>query len=1156
MSKIALLPGGFKPPHAGHYNMAKWLSANTGADTTIIFVGPKERDGITQEMSLKLWKLYTQNDSGLEVRPAGVSPVRDVYDFVEQEAPEGSTVFLGMGEKDISDKRFANIPKFAEPRGITFETKLVPPQAGGVSGTEMRGFIKMNDKALFQYSLPNHLSDKQKEQAWSIVTGLDEDLYDPRDKYYDFAKTNDPEPKKLVPNNYKYSRRNFPFRSMYENKGKILHAYDFDDTIARVKANIKTTITSPSGDYKKEILIPAENFPEESKALEARLGNLEIKYDFSEFEKQINDAIVNSKVVNKLQKSLSNPQVKTTILTARSIGHPVTKYLKSIGLDAYVVPLGLQVKGKVRGIDKANWIEKHINKGYNTIYFIDDSEDNRTAVAALKDKYPDIKLKVEDPAAVSEMMMGMMTKQEKAKHAKNLKRLSKDLKKQGDKYMKVPKYVKGTLTRKMYEEMSAADLDSIETYADNKLDPIDVEFTNHFFDRINDPRNKKEISSAELIGFFKRLSKNKKAFIEFLKQYKEIVATDNRTNLNIPFVNQANKAIAKTVMRKKDFQTTNPQLDLERKLTKGELKDRERIAQDLPDKEFKKRYGKDWKSVKLATATKLAKKEGMYPPYKADQVQKVRYQASDTFTNSPKQAKKRGYLQEKDPKKGTGKKPKGSGRRLYTDEDPSDTVKVKFSTRQDIVDTLSKKSFKAKSHARKSQIINLIHQRVRAALSRTKDPKKKAKLRSGFEYIKKRKEASKRKTQRMKKESVFSKNWWKEQLKEVITETKANTHLTHLEELVLTQGQDGFNQAKNFLYELIKNLKGQDNTIKNVSVKWDGAPAIFTGINPDNGQFFVGTKSVFNKEPKINYTPKDIDQNHGHAAGLAKKLKLALQYLPSLGIKNILQGDFMFDNDDVETEDIDGIPHYTFKPNTIRYAVEANSELGKQIIAARIGIIFHTTYNDLSGGGASFGADVSGLSKSPSVWFDDAFFKDDTGILLNDKEEQFILDKINEADSINVDYTNLPLKNLNTYINSEIRQGEFLNDPSKSFERFKNWYQQAVDKSIEKVKRPETKEKKKQAGEEKLREFESQKQDIINIFKVSKLLSEAKSIFITKYDKAVATKHFIDNGDGTLRVTKAEGFVAVDHTENGIKLVDRLEFSKNNFNAGKPGAKK
>ena len=116
-----------------------------------------------------------------------------------------------------------------------------------------------------------------------------------------------------------------------------------------------------------------------------------------------------------------------------------------------------------------------------------------------------------------------------------------------------------------------------------------------------------------------------------------------------------------------------------------------------------------------------------------------------------------GRKKKKDPKKGTGKKPKGSGRRLYTDEDPKDTVGIKFSTRQDIVDTLAKKSFKAKSHARQSQIINLIHQRVRAALGRTKDPKKKAKLKSGFEYIKKRKEASKAKTQRLKKQKLKEK---------------------------------------------------------------------------------------------------------------------------------------------------------------------------------------------------------------------------------------------------------------------------------------------------------------------------------------------------------------------------------------------------------------
>ena len=140
--------------------------------------------------------------------------------------------------------------------------------------------------------------------------------------------------------------------------------------------------------------------------------------------------------------------------------------------------------------------------------------------------------------------------------------------------------------------------------------------------------------------------------------------------------------------------------------------------------------------------------EGLYPRYDYRKVKQVRYKASDVHTNDPDK------LEEDDPKKGTGKKPKGSGRRLYTDEDPTDTVKVKFSTRQDIVDTLGKTSFKNKSHARQSQVINLIHQRVRAALGRTKDPLKKAKLKSAFEYIKKRKEASKRKTQRLKKQKT------------------------------------------------------------------------------------------------------------------------------------------------------------------------------------------------------------------------------------------------------------------------------------------------------------------------------------------------------------------------------------------------------------------
>jgi hypothetical protein len=114
---------------------------------------------------------------------------------------------------------------------------------------------------------------------------------------------------------------------------------------------------------------------------------------------------------------------------------------------------------------------------------------------------------------------------------------------------------------------------------------------------------------------------------------------------------------------------------------------------------------------------------------------------------------------ESDPKVGTGKKPKDSDRRLYTDENPNDTVSVKFRTKQDIIDTLSKDSFKSKPHARQSQIINLIHQRLRVALERAKDPEVKNRLRTAFEYIETRKEKSKKKTEEMREGEITERCW-------------------------------------------------------------------------------------------------------------------------------------------------------------------------------------------------------------------------------------------------------------------------------------------------------------------------------------------------------------------------------------------------------------
>lgn len=408
----------------------------------------------------------------------------------------------------------------------------------------------------------------------------------------------------------------------------------------------------------------------------------------------------------------------------------------------------------------------------------------------------------------------------------------------------------------------------------------------------------------------------------------------------------------------------------------------------------------------------------------------------------------------------------------------------------------------------------------------------------------------------------------------LIVEAKANTHLTHLEELVLTQGREGYKLARAFLEELLETLKGNTESKVSTSVKWDGAPAIFAGINPDNGKFFVGTKSVQNKkDPLINYTVEDIIKNHSKAkkdgdgnyerdeegnvdhGGLVDKLLRALEELPKLGIKNILQGDFMFDDTMLSTVNIDGEPHYQFTPNTITYTVPIDSKLGSEIGRSKFGIVFHTTYGGVDEKGRptdiSYGADVSNLNRPPGIWFDDAFFDDDTGtVTLTTDEESAVRSLIKQADAVNnkIDYNGLPSDFLNIYINNEIRQGQFLENPKESYEGFLGWYQSRIEKKIDSLKTEKGRMRAFNQGEEIIKQFESKKGDILNLFKVSRLLFEAKNIFIAKYNNAVYnTRHFLDDGSGDLVATNPEGYVAVDAHGNGVKFVDRLEFSRANF---------
>jgi hypothetical protein len=263
----------------------------------------------------------------------------------------------------------------------------------------------------------------------------------------------------------------------------------------------------------------------------------------------------------------------------------------------------------------------------------------------------------------------------------------------------------------------------------------------------------------------------------------------------------------------------------------------------------------------------------------------------------------------------------------------------------------------------------------------------------------------------------------------------------------------------------------------------------------------------------------------------------------------------MFDKATLNQADFQGEKLITFKPNTITYAVEADSELGKKVQNAQIGVVFHTRYTGPSLQQLSKSADVnvSEFNQSPAVWFDDAKFKDVSGtVTLTDDEKTTVIDTLNSIQKIAgiIDWTGLPntfYTLANTYINTLIRQGKFVEDVEETFNGFIEWYGVRVDKEIEKLKTNTNKQKKIESKNKTIEFFNTNKMSIVNIFNVTKKLADLKKIFFNKYSAAIKTKQFLTQPDGTLKVTPGEGFVAVDKSGNMVKLIDRLEFSRANF---------
>lgn len=384
-----------------------------------------------------------------------------------------------------------------------------------------------------------------------------------------------------------------------------------------------------------------------------------------------------------------------------------------------------------------------------------------------------------------------------------------------------------------------------------------------------------------------------------------------------------------------------------------------------------------------------------------------------------------------------------------------------------------------------------------------------------------------------------------------------NTHMTHIEDKVLYGGVDGTRQAIAGLVSLRNMLHGKHKG--DVSVKWDGAPAIFAGTDPSDGKFFVAKKGIFNKNPKVYKTKADVDADT--SGDLNQKMNAALELLPLLGIKGVIQGDFLFSASDVEATRIDGEKYTTFHPNTLVYAIPYKDPAAKSVRDAQIGIVWHTTYkgDSFENMSASYGVNVKRLKKSKKIWSQDAMLRDfsDTATMTAEntkkvdaylKDAGKIFRKISGGVLRELEaHPELP-QLIEQYNNTFVRAGTVLPDSKIHVLKLQSWLTTKYTKEISKRKS----EKGKKIQQQKLNlllNFFSKGNTaaLIQMFELQKKIVLAKLILINRMSKLAGIDAFVRTKKG-YRVTDQEGFVVIDKLGGGaVKLVNRMEFSYNNF---------
>ena len=397
---------------------------------------------------------------------------------------------------------------------------------------------------------------------------------------------------------------------------------------------------------------------------------------------------------------------------------------------------------------------------------------------------------------------------------------------------------------------------------------------------------------------------------------------------------------------------------------------------------------------------------------------------------------------------------------------------------------------------------------------------------------------------------------------------KANLHLEHIEDEIFNTGVDGARQSILFLLSLSKMLSSGSKGIKNVTVKWDGAPAVFVGEHPETGEFIVAKKGLFAKKQEFYRTHKEIDEKL--SGDLADKFHMCLDNFKGLGIKGILQGDLMFTKGDLETKKINGESYETFQPNTIVYAVPSTSKLASTMRKANVGVVWHTTYkgDSLSNMKASFGADISKLKKSSKVWMDDASYNDVSGTATFNMKDSVEMTRLMSRagkvfQSISAPQLTKFLKmqesmidgaTYKTYHNSRVRAQDNLlrMNYKKHTEGYFKFAEERLQKEVDKLKSAKGKETKTKNKDMFLTEIRKSLPILTKLVEFQALINYGKTKILFKLNKAKQLTNLFVKKDNGFDVVAPEGFVAIDDNLGGVvKLVDRMEFSLNNFTVQK-----